>query len=52
MIIVVPVGLVEGSVLSCICSAIGLLRLGKDDIERSSSLLSDLMKKAQGVGAE
>ena len=28
------------------------LRLGKDDIERSSRLLSDLMKKAQGVGAE
>jgi len=28
------------------------LRLGKDDLERSSSLLSDLMKKAQGVGAE
>jgi nitroimidazol reductase NimA-like FMN-containing flavoprotein (pyridoxamine 5'-phosphate oxidase superfamily) len=28
------------------------LRLGKDDIQRSSSLLSDLMKKAQGVGAK
>jgi nitroimidazol reductase NimA-like FMN-containing flavoprotein (pyridoxamine 5'-phosphate oxidase superfamily) len=28
------------------------LRMGKDDIERSASLLSDLMKKAQGVGGE
>ena len=28
------------------------LRLGKDDIERSSSLLSDLMKKAQREGAD
>jgi len=28
------------------------LRLGKEDIERSSSLLTDLMKMAQGVGAE
>ena len=28
------------------------LRLGKDDLERSSSLLSDLMKKAQCAGAE
>ena len=28
------------------------LRLGKDDIERSSNLLTELMKKAQGAGAE
>ena len=28
------------------------LRLGKDDIERSSNLLTVLMKKAQGAGAE
>ena len=28
------------------------LRLGKEDIERSASLLTELMKKAQGVGAD